>query len=82
MRDTIQTYLDRGQRVSNHLGNPEVMNVFDIAPSSINKKLTSNWESSLDIAMNSGTIDKYLGPRTKTYDPAYHLEISQPTRRR
>lgn len=82
MRDTIQTYLDRGQRVSNHLGNPEVMNVFDIAPSSINKKFTSSWENSLDAAMNSGTIDRYLGPRTKTYEPAYHLEISQPTRRR
>lgn len=78
MRDTIQKYLDNGQRVSNHLGDPKVLNVFNISPTSISKDNIKTWEETLSQALDGNVISTYLGPRTRVYDSAYHIEINQP----
>jgi YD repeat-containing protein len=77
METTIQDYLDRGQKASNHLGDPNVLNVFDIAKSTVKLSYVQGWEQSLNLAQSTHTIDRYLGPHTSPYDPTYHLEITQ-----
>lgn len=78
MTEVIQQYADNGRLVSNHQDDPNKLNVFDVAPSSVNKNLVSTWHDALNTATSRKSIDKYYGPNTKTFDPAYHLEITQP----
>lgn len=58
--------------VSRHAGNPNKLNVIDIAPSSIPLALRRKFES----AVNSDSrVSKFI---TSPTDPAYHIEIPQP----
>ena len=58
--------------VSRHCADPAVLNVVDIAPSSIAKK--SAFEAAVKRAVQHGSVSKFLMP---PQDPAYHLEIPQ-----
>lgn len=81
MEERIQSIHDEsdGQRtVSNHLGDPKVKNVFDVAPSSIPANQRRDFEAALDQAKKDGAISLYHGPNTPAKDPAYHIEILQP----
>lgn len=60
------------QNVSRHVGDPNKLNVIDIAPSSINISRRSLFES---VVNNDPRVSKFLTPPK---DPAYHLEIPQP----
>ncbi len=56
--------------VSRHTGDPNVLNVFDVAPSSITDKVA------FEKAVKADTrVTKFLVP---PQDPGYHLEIPQP----
>lgn len=59
-------------RVSRHCADPNVLNVFDVAPSSIAKKAA--FEAAVRRAVENGSVSKFLLP---PQDPAYHLEIPQ-----
>jgi hypothetical protein len=59
-------------RVSHHCADPAVLNVIDIAPSSIAKKQA--FEDAVEDAMNAGLVSRFIRPPV---DPAYHLEIPQ-----
>lgn len=59
-------------KVSRHTGDPNKLNVVDIAPSSINLTLRKKFE---DAVRNDKRVSKFLTPPG---DPAYHLEIPQP----
>jgi hypothetical protein len=59
-------------KVSRHCADPAVLNVVDIAPSSISKKQA--FEDAVDAAIGQGKVSKFILPPT---DPAYHLEIPQ-----
>ncbi|GEM_PF-2089759 len=56
--------------VSKHCGDPSIINVFDIAPSSVD-----NDEAFIDCAENNSSIRKFYSPMNG--DPAYHFEIIQ-----
>jgi hypothetical protein len=57
-------------RVSHHAADPKVLNVFDVAPSSISDK------NAFEIAAGKDKrVSKFLVPPN---DPGYHLEIPQP----
>lgn len=57
-------------RVSHHAADPKVLNVFDVAPSSISDK------NAFEIAVGKDKrVSKFLVPPN---DPGYHLEIPQP----
>jgi hypothetical protein len=58
-------------RVSHHAADPAVLNVFDVAPSSITKKAAFEKAVAAD-----KRVSKFLLPPA---DPGYHLEIPQPT---
>jgi len=60
------------RNVSRHAGNPNKLNVVDIAPSSINLALRKKFESAVN---TDSRVSKFLVPPK---DPAYHLEIPQP----
>lgn len=60
--------------VSKHCADPAVLNVVDIAPSSLTNK--SAFEKATNSAQAKGTVSKFLTPGNN--DPAYHLEIPQP----
>ena len=79
MTARAQSLLDQGVKVSNHLGNPTDLNVFDIAPSSIPAGKTQAFQAALTAAKERGDLLNFLSPYTSTYDPAFHLEIDQPT---
>jgi hypothetical protein len=76
MTDMIQDKYNNGEIVSQHLGDPAQINVFDIAPSSIPLSKRADFENALNDARRAGYIDKYLGPN-RAGDPSYHLEIKQ-----
>lgn len=59
-------------RVSRHCADPSVLNVIDVAPSSITNK--SAFEAAVGRALNRGRISKFLMP---PQDQAYHLEVPQ-----
>ena len=59
-------------KVSRHCADPAVLNVVDIAPSSILNKQA--FEDAVDSAIEHGKVSKFIMPPT---DPAYHLEIPQ-----
>lgn len=59
-------------RVSRHCADPNVLNVIDVAPSSITDK--QSFESAVERAEAAGSVSKFLMP---PQDPAYHLEIPQ-----
>ena len=59
-------------RVSRHAGDPNKLNVIDIAPSSISLPLRKRFEEALK---TDPRVSKLLTPPT---DPAYHVEIPQP----
>lgn len=57
--------------VSKHTADPKVLNVFDVAPSSLKDR------RAFETAVKSDTrVKKFLTPSDS--DPAYHLEIPQP----
>ena len=58
-------------RVSRHASDPKELNVFDVAPSSIADHVTFEKR-----AKGDRRISLFLTP---PLDPAYHLEIPQPT---
>lgn len=60
------------RNVSRHAGNPNKLNVVDIAPSSINLAVRKKFES---VVNNDSRVSNFLIPPK---DPAYHLEIPQP----
>lgn len=60
-------------KVSRHCADPAVLNVVDIAPSSISGKKA--FETAVNRAVQNGSVNKFLLPPN---DPAYHLEIPQP----
>ena len=62
------------QRVSGHAGDPAKINVIDIAPSSINRALWRRFEAAVTADRR---VSKLLVPPK---DPAYHLEIPQPSK--
>jgi hypothetical protein len=58
-------------RVSRHASDPNVLNVFDVAPNSITRK------AAFEKAVRADRrVSKFLKPPA---DPGYHLEIPQPT---
>jgi len=59
-------------KVSRHCADPAVLNVIDIAPSSISKKQL--FENAVEVAVSNGKVSHFITPPT---DPAYHLEIPQ-----
>ena len=78
MTNKAQQLLDQGVKVSNHLGNPADLNVFDIAPSSIPPGKAQAIQGALVKAKANGDISNFLSPYTSIYDPAFHIEIKQP----
>ena len=60
-------------KVSRHATDLSVLNVFDVAPSSIPKARKKGWE---DAIKTSADVSYYIFPPT---DPGYHFEIKQPT---
>ncbi len=60
------------RNVSKHAGNPNKLNVVDIAPSSINLAVRKKFELAVN---NDSRVSSFLTPPK---DPAYHLEIPQP----
>jgi hypothetical protein len=59
-------------KVSRHCADPSVLNVVDIAPSSITNKHA--FETAVKTAEAKGKISRFITP---PLDPAYHLEIPQ-----
>jgi hypothetical protein len=59
-------------KVSRHAANPKILNVFDIAPSSIPSSKRSAFEKAVRA---ESRVSKFLTPPN---DPGYHLEIPQP----
>ena len=57
-------------KVSRHLADPKVLNVIDVAPSSIANKVAFR-----QAVKDETRVSKFLAP---PQDPAYHLEIPQP----
>ncbi len=62
------------EKVSRHCADPAVLNVVDIAPSSIANKHA--FENAVNVAKNSGKVSRFITPHNG--DPAYHIEIPQP----
>lgn len=62
------------EKVSRHCANPSVLNVVDVAPSSIANKHA--FENAVNVALNSGKVSRFITPGNG--DPAYHIEIPQP----
>ena len=60
-------------KVSRHATDTSVLNVFDVAPSSIPADKKKKWE---DAIKASADVSYYIFPPT---DPGYHFEINQPT---
>ena len=60
--------------VSKHCADPAILNVVDIAPSSLSNKAA--FEKATRAAVTKGTVSKFLTPANN--DPAFHLEIPQP----
>ncbi len=71
MASQIRDFIDQGIFVSNHLGDPNVRNVFDVAPSSVSNPAT--FEAA---ARANPSVTKFLSPTNN--DPAFHFEIVQP----
>lgn len=59
-------------KVSHHAADPKVLNVFDVAPSSIPNTLKQRFEKAVKADKR---VQKFLVPPS---DPGYHLEIPQP----
>jgi len=59
-------------KVSRHAGDPNKLNVIDIAPSSINLAVRKKFENAVK---SDPRVSKFLAPPG---DPAYHIEIPQP----
>jgi uncharacterized protein YgiM (DUF1202 family) len=59
-------------RVSRHCSDPEILQVVDIAPSSIQSGTA--FAAALQAAKAAGKVSKFIPPPT---DPAYHIEIPQ-----
>lgn len=60
--------------VSRHCADPAILNVVDIAPSSLTNKAA--FDTATRAALTKGTVSKFLTPANN--DPAFHLEIPQP----
>ena len=74
MEAKIQTF-DPMSQVSKHLADPEVLNVFDVAPNSIPSK---QQQAFVDAVASDARVSKFLHPGNST-DPAYHIEVPQKT---
>jgi hypothetical protein len=60
--------------ISRHCADPAILNVVDIAPSSLTNKLA--FDKATKAAVTKGIVSKFLTPADN--DPAFHLEIPQP----
>ena len=58
--------------VSHHAADPKVLNVFDVAPSSIPSNKKTAWEAAITA---NKSVAKFIFPPA---DPGYHFEIKQP----
>ncbi len=72
METAIRAY-DPMSQVSKHLADPNVLNVFDVAPSSVSSK---KQQAFIDAVTNDVRVSKFLHPGNST-DPAYHIEVPQ-----
>ena len=82
MTQRAQELLDQGKRVSNHMGDPRELNVFDIGLSSVPADKHQALQAALTAAVARGDLSKFLSPYTPKRDPdAFHLEINQPALR-
>jgi hypothetical protein len=59
-------------KVSHHSADPKILNVFDVAPSSIPAAKKKAWEAAIKANKD---IAKFIFPPA---DPGYHFEIKQP----
>jgi len=60
--------------VSHHAADPKVLNVFDVAPTSIPAARQAAFKAAL---RSDPRVKKFLEPSDG--DPAFHIEIAQPT---
>ena len=72
METKICTY-DPMSQVSKHLADPAVLNVFDVAPSSIPSRKRAAFVNAVNA---DARVNKFLHPGNST-DPAYHIEVPQ-----
>ena len=72
MEAKIRTFEPMSQ-VSKHLADPAVLNVFDVAPSSIPSKKRAAFVKAVNA---DARVNKFLHPGNST-DPAYHIEVPQ-----
>ncbi len=72
MEASVRTYNPMSQ-VSKHLADPAVLNVFDVAPSSIPARKRAAFVNAVNA---DARVNKFLHPGNST-DPAYHIEVPQ-----
>jgi Domain of unknown function (DUF4157)/Lipase (class 3) len=72
MEAKILTF-DPLSKVSKHLADPDVLNVFDVAPNSIP---SDKQQAFVDAVTSDARVSKFLHPGNST-DPAYHIEVPQ-----
>jgi hypothetical protein len=63
------------ERVSHHCADPAKLNVVDIAPSSVANG--AGFAHAVQSAVATGKVSRFLTPGNN--DPAFHIEIPQPT---
>ncbi len=72
MEAKILTF-DPLSKVSKHLADPNVLNVFDVAPNSIS---SGKQQAFIDAVKAETRVSKFLYPGNSN-DPAYHIEVPQ-----
>jgi lysozyme len=72
MEAKIRTYNPMSQ-VSKHLADPDVLNVFDVAPNSIS---SAKRQAFVAAVTSDARVSQFLHPGNST-DPAYHIEVPQ-----
>jgi surface antigen len=72
MEAKIRTF-DPLSKVSKHLADPDVLNVFDVAPNSVS---SGKQQAFIDAVLAESRVSKFLYPGNSD-DPAYHIEVPQ-----
>jgi pimeloyl-ACP methyl ester carboxylesterase len=72
MEAKIRTF-DPLSKVSKHLADPDVLNVFDVAPNSVS---SSKQQAFINAVLAESRVSKFLYPGNSD-DPAYHIEVPQ-----
>jgi N-acetylmuramidase/Domain of unknown function (DUF4157)/Lipase (class 3) len=72
MEAKIRTF-DPLSKVSKHLADPDVLNVFDVGPNSVS---SGKQQAFVDAVTSDPRVSKFLHPGNST-DPAYHIEVPQ-----